>query len=607
MKCIRFVSTHILWLALTVCFALPLRGAPSPAGMESVTTEDLMRHLRFLADDALEGRDTGQKGNLAASAYIAQKYGEFGLKPVGDKGSYFQDFQIELNPKPGPGSRLTTRIDGTEAALKLKEDFVLFDNLDKGSGRGPLVFAGYGITSKDDGYDDYAGMDVKGKVVLILRRTPRYGLKNAVFKGQPPLHATFIQKLKVAREHGAAGLLLVDASQDREKMSKLSRHGVRAVGMPEKEGPPFAFVSYELAGRWMALHGEDLGKTVADIEKDHQPRSRELGKVTVELSVELKREKVMTRNVVGLLEGSDPTLKDEVLVVGGHLDHVGYGPGGGNAGKRDFIHNGADDNASGSSAVLELIEAFAMHGKWPKRSILFINFNAEERGLLGSRHYADHPIVPLTNTIAMVNLDMVGRGASGLDIGGVGTSPGFKSMVDGLATNFGFKFTTKPGGRGASDHTSFYNKNIPVLFFFTGLHADYHKPSDIWEKIDAPEMESIGRMAWMVIDRLANDPQRPKFTKSDGNPTVRGRSRVQLGVQLAVEPEAGGVRVDAVMPKSVAEKAGLKAGDVILKYGPRATKNLRDLTLAVARQRRGQSVDLEIRRGKETRTVKVTF
>lgn len=607
MKNSSIASAFLLLLASTVYCTHPLRAAPSSAGMESVTSDDLMRHLRFLADDALEGRDTGEKGNVEASAYIAKQYEEFGLKPVGDAGSYFQNFQIELNPKPGPGSRLTTRIDGKESALRLKEDFVLFDNLDKGSGKGALVFAGYGITSEADGYDDYAGLDVEGKVVLILRRTPRYGLKNAVFKGQPPVQATFVQKLKVAREHGAVGVLLVDASKDREKIPELSRDGVRGVGMPEKEGPPFAFVSHELASKWMALHGEDLGKAVAEIEKDHRPRSRDLGNVFVEMAVELQREKVMTRNVVGLLEGSDPTLKGEVLVVGGHLDHVGYGPGGGNAGRREFIHNGADDNASGTSTVLELIEAFALHGHWPKRSVLFINFNAEERGLLGSRHYADHPIVPLTNTIAMVNLDMVGRGASGLDIGGVGTSPGFQSMVDGLAKNFGFKFTTRPGGRGASDHTSFYNKNIPVLFFFTGLHADYHKPSDIWEKIDAPEMESIGRMAWMVIDRLANDPQRPEFTKADGNPTVRGRPRVQLGVQLAVEPEAGGVRIDAVIPNSVADKAGLKAGDVILKYGPRATKDLRDLTLAVARQRRGQSIDLEIRRGKETQTVNVTF
>ena len=605
MKKSSLLIAFLLSSALFVNFSFAAPAAP--AGLESITQDDLMRHIKLLADDSLEGRDTGQKGNVEASSYIAERYAEFGLKPVGDKGGYFQNFEVTLNPKAGPGSRLTTRIEGKETAHKLKQDFLLFDNLDKGVGKGALVFAGYGISSKDDEYDDYAELDVKGKVVLILRRTPRYGLKNAVFKGQPPVHATFIQKLKVAREHGAVGVLLVDAAKNRQKISQLSRYGVRPVGMPKKEGPPYAFVSYELAEQWMKLHGADLGRTVAEIESDHRPRSRDLSKVSVEIAIDVKLEKVTTRNVVGLLEGSDQVLKDEVLVIGGHLDHVGYGPGGGNDGKREFIHNGADDNASGTSAVLELIEAFALHGKWPKRSILFINFNAEERGLLGSRHYADHPIIPLTNTIAMVNLDMVGRGASGLDVGGVGTSPGFKSMVDGLAKNFKFKFTTKPGGRGASDHTSFYNKNIPVLFFFTGLHPDYHKPSDIWEKIDAPEIESIGRMVWRVIDHLANAEKRPRFTKADGNPTRRGRPRVQLGVQMAVEPEGGGVRIEAVVAKSAAEKAGLKAGDVILNFGERPMKELRDLTLAVARLRRGQTIDLEFRRGEETRKVKVSF
>ncbi len=590
---------------LTLATIAAAAAAPSSPGFESITSDGIMRHLRYLADDALEGRDTGEPGNEAAAAYIARRFRELGLRPVGDKGGFFQEFQVDLNPKAGDGAKLISLIDGKETIHRLKADYALFDNATLSAASGRLVFAGYGISSKEHDYDDYSGLDVKGKVVLILRRTPRYGTKDAIFKGNPPTEATFLQKLKTAQQHGAAAILLADASDTRRTVAQESRDGVKPIGMGSRQGPPFAFVDFNLAESWMKAHGANLPEIAAAIDEDLKPRSRPLEKVRIELTSDIRREKVDTRNVVGLLEGSDPGLKDEIVVIGGHLDHVGYGPNGANRGQPEFIHNGADDNASGTSAVLALAESFALHSAWPKRSLLFINFNAEERGLLGSRHYADHPLLPLTNTVAMVNLDMVGRGASGLDIGGVGTSPRFKSMVETMARDFSFKFATTPGGRGASDHTSFYNKNIPVLFFFTGKHADYHKPSDEWEKINQPEIQSVTRMAWRLIDQLANAPERPAFTKSDGNPVRRGRPRIQLGVQLNPRPDEAGVRIDAVLPDTPAAKAGIQPGDVIRSLNGRPMRNLRDVTLAIGRIKKGATANIEIQRGDQPLNLEV--
>jgi len=602
-------SRPSLFAALLLGLATSAMASPAPStpGIESITATDIMRHLRLLADDALEGRDTGEPGNEEAADYIGRRFRELGLKPVGDKGSFFQKFRVDLNPKAGDGAKLISHVGNRTTTHDVAKEFALFDNATLASGSGPLVFAGFGISAPKDGYDDYAGLDVRGKAVLILRRTPRYGKDNAVFQGNPPVEATFLQKLKTAHERGAIAVLLADASPSRKPVNQESRDGVKPVGMGSRQGPPYALVDFDLANSWMQHHGSDLGTVAAAIEKDFTPSSRELSQIRIELTSDIRREKIATRNVVGLLEGSDPRLKDEVVVVGGHLDHVGYGPTGQNRGNPEFIHNGADDNASGTSAVLELAEAFALHSAWPKRSLLFLSFNAEERGLLGSRHYADHPLLPLQNTVAMINLDMVGRGASGLDIGGVGTSPKFRSMVESLAQNYDFKFGTTPGGRGRSDHTSFYNKNIPVLFFYTGQHADYHKPSDEWDKINQPEIQSVTRMAWQVINRIANASERPEFTKSDGNPVRRGRPRLQLGVQLNPSPGPEGVLIDAVLPDSPAAAAGLQAGDLIVSIAGRPMKNLRDVTLAVTRAKRGQRIAIQVRRTDGETSVTVQF
>ena len=590
---------HLTCILVIGCSS-KLMGQGTTQALNSITQSDLMKHIRFLADDSLEGRASGSDGNVRAAEYLAKEFARIGLKHAGTNGSYLQPFKIGLNAKLGKNNRLVVRSKkGT--SLKLGQDFLPFDQLDKGSGKGKVVFVGYGITAKEEKFDDYAGIDASNKVVLLMRKIPRENKEDAVFTasdGRPNQHAFFVTKLQNAQKHGASAVLIVDASAKREEVSKMSKGSPRPLG-GAKTKIPFSFVSYEIASNWIASAGHSLPGLVREIDRTHQPKSFDLD-LSVELEVEVTRETATVNNLIGLLSGSDPKLKNEFVVVGGHMDHIGFGINPTDWGKTERIHNGADDNASGTAAVLEMAEAFSSLKKHPKRNLLFMAFNAEERGLLGSRHYVENPTVPLTNIVAMINLDMVGRGASGVDIGGVGTSPGFKPMIDALATNYDLRVTTNPGGKAPSDNTSFYNKDIPVLFYFTGRHDDYHKPSDDWQRIDKAQIESITRLAYLSVDRIANADKRPEFRKSDGNPTRRGRARILLGVVIDVGHQGEGVKVQSVMPNFPAARAKIKPGDILLKLGDAKTDELSEIGKALQKVKRGQSLKGTVKRGEET-------
>ena len=578
----------------------------SPSSViETITSEELMQHIKFLAGDALEGRDTGSPGNNLAAEYIANEFKAAGLRPIGDNGTFFQAFEVDLDPTPGPNCKLLTKVRGAEFLYEVNKDFLPFDSPEMEAVSGQVVFAGYGITSSEHDYDDYGGIDVTNKIVLMFRKTPRDGRADVLFKGNPfSVHATFTNKVANAIRHGASGILIVDAGNQRETIERMAWGGARPLGLQAGNPIPFMFVSYQLAEEWFRIHDRDLQQVVDQIDRDHKPNSFELTELFAEVSVDIERRKLMTRNVVGLLEGGDAELRHEHLIIGGHFDHVGYGR---NPRQSEFIHNGADDNASGTAAVLEVAEAFSKTDERPKRSILFMAFNAEERGLLGSRHYAAHPIMPVTNVVTMLNLDMVGRGANGLDVGGVGTSGGFKAMVDGISTNFAIRLGTRNGGRGPSDHASFYRMNIPVLFFYTGQHEDYHKPSDEWEKINQPEIEEITRIVWVLSNLIANSDERPEFARADGNAARSGRPRVLLGVQIVFDSDAQGVRVVEVTAGSPAEKAGIESGDILRTFGSNKIETAGDLTRTIARQRRGSSGTVQVQRAGKTLTMEVTF
>lgn len=594
----RYLSLRCSLAAVLLAACATNAFAAQPPAIKTISTNDLMRHIRFLADDKLEGRESGGPGNPEATKYVAKEFRKYGLKPLGESKSLLQPFEIGLNAELDESCALSVRVREKREILKIGKDYLPFDNIDKGGAFGPMVFAGFGITAPKEGYDDYAGINATNKIVLILRRTPDTGGDNALFKsvgGRPNQHALFTTKLDNAKKHGAKAILIVDATKKRQTIEEMSDGGPWRMGRGDNS-LPFAFVSYEKAVGWFESASKDFAETVAKIDADQKPASFPLSTLLVNLNVKIRRDKAKVNNVIGLLEGSDPKLKQEYLVVGGHHDHVGYGRDRRNRDDAKFIHNGADDNASGTSAVLEIAQAFTSAKSRPKRSIIFMTFNAEERGLIGSRHYVNNPLVPLTNTIAMINLDMVGRGAQGLDVGGVGTSPGFLKLIKDSASDFDLNLTTNPGGKAPSDNTSFYNKDMPVLFFYTGRHDDYHKPTDDWQKIDQSEIGEITRMAYVVATKLANAPERPKFTKSDGNPVRRGRTRLLLGIVIDTEYRGEGVRAADVDDRFPAGKAGIRKGDILKSLDGKPMGNVGDIGRFLSRKKKGDVVKAKLTR-----------
>ncbi len=320
-------------------------------------------------------------------------------------------------------------------------------------------------------------------------------------------------------------------------------------------------------------------------------------------------------NCVGLLEGSDDKLKDEVVIIGGHMDHIGM--------QGREVMNGADDNASGSTGVLELAEAFASMKTRPRRSILFLTFSGEEKGLLGSAAYVKDPAVPLAKCVAMFNLDMIGRSKDDyLFIGGVGTSEPFPTMVEKAAEGIGLKIETHPGGLAPSDNTNFHLKGLPVLFFFTNVHADYHNADDVVDKINAEGEAKILKLAFRIVRATADRDERLPFTKNasqalpkdfnermgerfGGGGGAPARNRVQLGVQTDEVDE--GVKITGLTEGGAAAKAGLKAGDIITKLGETKIADVTDLRAVLRKLKPGDAVKVTVLRDGKEESAEVKF
>jgi aminopeptidase YwaD len=316
------------------------------------------------------------------------------------------------------------------------------------------------------------------------------------------------------------------------------------------------------------------------------------------------------QNVAGLLPGADPALKNQIVVIGAHFDHVGIGAFGSRTpNRRGEVHNGADDNASGTAALLELAEALAKCP--PKRSILFLAFSGEEMGLLGSAAWVKKPTLPLNRVVAMVNLDMIGRSRDGyLFVGGLNTAEGWKTLVPEVAAPFGFDLELNGGGRGPSDHQSFYDAGIPVLFCFTAEHADYHTPDDDAEKINVEALTGIARLAYRLVHRLGNGP-RPRFQKDDrqampdSSERRLDQARTLLGVQVQDAQGQAGARIQDVARGKAGFKAGLLVDDVLSAVDGTAVRSARELQRALALVRPGTAAQIEVQRGKRTLKLKI--
>ncbi len=612
----RFPLRTIVTVALFVSSigAFSARGDEEPKSV----ADRLKADVSFLAADEREGRAPGTKGIDAAADYIAARFAKLGLKQAPAADGFFQPFEIvsKVDLKtPVALKFVVPEIETIEA--KLGDDF---QPLAIGSGGElkdvPIVFAGYGITAKDDDlkldYDDYAGIDVKGKAVLIIRRQPRQGKnEKKPFAGErESKYARFEHKLPNAFLHGAAAVFMVN-DYEHTKDSKDTLIEFRGAGADELSKIPFVMITRELADKLLEDAGEPpLEQLERDVDGDLKPRSRVLEKASVTASIPIVRGVAKTKNVVGVIEGEGPHA-DETIVMGAHYDHLGRGGFGSLAPFSREIHNGADDNASGTTMLMETARRIAARPDKLPRRIVFIAFSGEERGLLGSSHYVEHPLYPLDKTVMMLNFDMVGRlnARDEVTIYGTGTSPGLDKVVDSLGQSFGLKIQKIADGRGPSDQESFYRKNIPVLFFFTGTHLDYHRPSDDADRLNYPGMARIADFVELTALDAILRPARPEFVVVKSTHGSQDVGRVNVKVYLGTMPSyaegTNGVKLDGVREGSPAEKGGVKPGDVIVRFDGKPISTVYDYTSVLGNYKPGDKIDLVVvRDGKET-TLKI--
>ena len=597
-------------LALLVLPILLAGGAASLARSAEPVPEAqrLLGWVRDLSDPAMEGRAAGTPGGDRAAAYLAAELQRLGLRPTGDGGGFLQRFEVLTGVRVAPDVALEVTAPPAPArAFAGVQAFVPFAFSEDGDVLADVVFAGFGISAAPLGYDDYAGIDVRGKVVLLMTGEPRETDPGGPFRPAEHFHYTQLRhKILNAREHGAAAVIVVEPPGRGDRLAALR-------GATPAWGIVAVSARREVADALLGPAGLALTDLHARIDRTGTPASRALPGVQARIRAGLVRERGTTANVVGILPGSDPALGAEAVVVGAHYDHLGRGSPFSLAPERgDAIHPGADDNASGTAALLGLAEAMTRTGA-PRRTVVVIAFGAEELGLLGSTHYVRHPAVPLERTVAMVNLDSVGRLRDGqLHVMGVDTGDGLRALVEQATQGQTTRVALRGDGIGPSDHTAFLNRERPVVFFFTGPHADYHRPSDTWDKIDADGLRTVTTVAYRVVRALADRAQRPAFVRVPGGAPRAGAGGAGYGPYFGAVPDFGeaprpGVRLGGVRPGSPADRAGLQTGDVIVRFAGVTVRTLDDFVFALRGRRAGDAVDVTYVRDGGERTVEATL
>ncbi|MDZ7290094.1 MAG: M20/M25/M40 family metallo-hydrolase [candidate division KSB1 bacterium] len=516
------LSVH--FLALIVFLNIPTSNPipPPREALNAISATDIRQHIDFLASDSLKGRNTPSPELDLAAEYIAGEFKSYGLKPV--NGSYFNDFNLSI-VRLGKNNGLTITTGGTERSYEIKKDFMPYDMTASKAVNASLVFAGYGITAPEYGYDDYASLDVTGKVVLVMRHEPGERDPTSPFDGDKDTDYSQVStKVQNAIDHGAAGMLVITDPLNHRSLVPRGfpwpslYEGIPDEALPltlaltEKEKIPVVQVGETVIQQILGSL-DTLRSWQQHIDRTRQPKSVMLPQVQVSMQTTTERTLQPTRNVVGLVEGSDPKLKNQFVVIGAHYDHVGYLKQ--HQEGEDYIFNGADDNASGTCAMLAIAKAFGIAKQRPKRSVLLMAFAGEEKGLFGSRAYVEQPLFPLENTVAMLNLDMVGRNApDSVSIGGLTRSPDLIKINEeenrevGMILDYSIERDFN-----RSDQYNFARKKIPFLFYHTGLHQDYHRVSDNPDRINEHKIARIATLAFRVAWRAANTDQRFQYVE----------------------------------------------------------------------------------------------
>lgn len=654
----KTLHAHLGFPAILALVAVAAVATFTVAADNSAEVERLRDDVRTLAADDFDGRGVGTAGLEKAAEYVRNAFTAAGLDVTVAGGDPYQEFEINTGAELTEPNTLTFNgPDGKSVPLKYDADFRTCSFGAAGTFDADIVFCGYGIESTDPAYNDFDGVDVTGKVVLVIRRTPQQGKENGLFSvgHGTSRHAGLTTKVSQAFQRGAAALLIVNdvftGTNDREQLEMQHKQAEAAVvAAAEKLVDGSADAAQAEAARteldaavshlrqvrdMLAHHQADpliafgyggtrsgkslpvfavsqaavnqvleasLGKTLAqlegEIDADGKPHTAVVTGWKAAGQSSLKAVKVGIKNVIGLLPGEGP-LANETVVIGAHYDHVGYGGEGSLAPGSKEVHNGADDNASGTAALMELARRFGeSHKKLPRR-LVFLAFTGEERGLLGSAEYVREPLFPLDSTVAMINMDMVGRMESNkLTVFGTGTSPVWNPLLDKYGMELSLDLSRKPEGMGPSDHSSFYTAKIPVLHLFSGTHSDYHRPTDDWEKLNYPGMASVVELVDDLVVAIATNPERPAYVEVQGRASMeRDGSRPYFGSIPDFSADAEGYAIQGVAPGSPAAKAGLEGGDIIVRLGGQRIAGLDDFDLALRKFNAGQQIEVVVIRG----------
>ena len=570
----------------------------------------MKKDLFFLAGEECEGRGLKTEGINKAAAYIAAEFEAAGLKPALPGGAYFQPFGIkETYLEAGPHKLTFSGPDGKAVEVPINKGFSISGLSGKGTVGGNLVFAGFGITS--DKYDDYKGLNVQNKVAIVLRQVPRTRVKkDPLFTPEETAkYSPLVAKIKLAAKNGAAAVVFVNDRDMAGKDDPLMPFDY-AADDGQTGSIPVIHAHRDVIDK--ALGSKTLAAIEAEIDKELKPNSFAVEGWTAAVQTGVGVREIAVKNVVGYVEGSGP-LKDETVVIGAHYDHLGRGEKGTLDPGNSAIHYGADDNASGTTALLELARRYGARTNREGRRIVFIAFSGEERGLFGSLAYTEKPAFLLKDTVAMLNMDMVGRvrpdekdKKDRLVIGGIGSAKTFEKLIDDANVKFDFHVSKDKAGVGPSDHTSFYLAKVPVYFFFSGEHTEYHTPKDRPETINFAGIAKVTDLVDGLTTTIATTKERPEYV-AGATGSMGGRAGgPKLGLMPKYDGGSDGMEISGVMPGGAAEAAGLKKGDKITAIAGKPVKNVQDYMAAMSGLKRGEDVELTIDRDGKAMKVKAS-
>lgn len=556
-----------------------------------ITVSDLITHINFLADDALEGRGSGSAGEAKASNYIADYFEAFGLKKAGENGTWYQEFEVTL----GVSENVPTTI-SVEGVKLTEEGTMAWPTSSSKTVTAPTVFAGYGIIAEDLNYNDFQSINLDGKIALVLRNGPD---GDNDLQSKWSTHWDINKKIAHAIDNGAVGVIVgVAPGQDEIELSLKSDQ--------QRSGKSIPIAQIDQAATLVLadMLKIDISQRAKKIEKEEKPASVESDKM-VTVTVNLSKDVRIARNVIAFKDNPG----NKSIVIGAHYDHLGWGQSGSlYRGDEPKIHNGADDNASGTSGLLELAHYFSL-GVELEDDLLFIAISGEELGLIGSNYFVNHPTIDIGTVKAMINMDMIGRMTDNkLTVFGTGSANMWDSVITRTNSD-NLELQLVPDGTGASDHTSFYYKNIPVLHYFTGTHTDYHKPSDDASYINAIGMRTVVSNIASVIKELDRlNEETFYFTEA---PVTQKRTRRTGKVTLGVIPDfsyqGGGMKITGVNKDQPAEIAGMKGGDIIIAIDGKKVADIYEYMDALSGFKKGDKARISVKRGDKEITLNVQF